>query len=190
MTNLNEVFGVNQYCGPGVLSALTGLSTDRCAAVISAVTGRNVIKGTQIPHLLEAAKRLGFESSEVKPLASTVYGQICQLVNQDGYYIISVPSHVIAMEIRDKAVYLIDNQTKQPVSAQSSARLLLRVMGVYKLKGKTAEQKAEEARQARIKWLKEQISSLNNQIEMRLKHIDTYQEELNQLCSGDQPHKA
>lgn len=55
MTNLKDInFGINQYCGPAVLSALTGESTDRCAAVISAVSDRKEIKAVQRQHLIDA----------------------------------------------------------------------------------------------------------------------------------------
>ncbi len=41
-TNLKDInFGINQFCGPAVISVLTGKSTDECASVIMAITGRS-----------------------------------------------------------------------------------------------------------------------------------------------------
>lgn len=186
MTNLNEIKGLNAYCGPGVLAALTGKSTDECAAVISSVTGAKVIKGARIPDLLEAAKRLGFDATEIKSLAMTVYGQIGQVVYEDGFYIIGVPQHVVAIEVKDKAVYLIDNHTKIAIQANNSARLSQKVTSCHRLRGKTKQELADEARRNRIAYLEQAIANLTTQIEVRTNQRTNLRLELVSLCSQDQ----
>lgn len=137
MTNLHEVnFGLNQYCGPAVLSAITGESTDRCAAVISAVSGKKVIKGVQASHLKEAFRRLRFDVININPVgvfSSRLHGLIMELSNSDGFYIIIVPGHFIAIEVLKGQVYLVDNASKSPLPANSSARLMQRVEHVFKV---------------------------------------------------------
>lgn len=136
MTNLHEVnFGINQYCGPAVLSAITGESTDRCAAVISAVSGKTVIKAVSIAHLKEAFKRLRFNVTDIDT-SSTLYGTILRLAHKDGFYIIMVPKHVIVIEVIDGSVYLVDNASKTPLPAGSSARLMQSVECAFKVSPK------------------------------------------------------
>ncbi len=65
MTNLKDInFGLNEYCGPAVLSALTGESTDRCASVIMSITGKTVVKAVDFDDLVKAFKKLRFDRSE------------------------------------------------------------------------------------------------------------------------------
>ena len=53
MTNLKAVnVGMNKYCGPAVLSILTGKSTDECARVISSINGSYNVAGVQLNDLL------------------------------------------------------------------------------------------------------------------------------------------
>jgi hypothetical protein len=135
MTNLKEVnFGLNQYCGPAVMSALTGKSTDECASIISRVSGQREIKAVNIDHLIEAFRRLRFDMIQVDRAAFTLYGNLSSLSDKPGMYIILVPKHVVAIEITgDKNIYLIDNHSKTPVHAEASARLSQKCDRVYKI---------------------------------------------------------
>lgn len=136
MTNLKDInFGLNQYCGPSVLSSLTGESTDRCAAVISAVSGKKEIKAVQKTHIVEALKRLRF-SVENLDGGSTLFGVINRLHDKDGMYIIFVPSHVVAIEVKNEEIYICDNHTKTPIDIRQSARLTQRVDSVLKVVAK------------------------------------------------------
>ena len=102
MTNLHEVnFGLNQFCGPSVMSALTGKSTDECAAVISAVSGRQEIRAVAIAHLIEAFKRLRFDMTKIDRQGYTLFGNLSALSTHKGMYIIVVPKHVVAVEVTD-----------------------------------------------------------------------------------------
>jgi len=133
MTTANHVtFGHNKYCGPAVLSILTGKSTDECANVISSVSGNYKVEGVELRHLLEAAKRLGFDSERIEHLFN-LYATLVKLSANDGVYIIMVKGHFIVIEILDRKIYLCDNHTKEQIPASSSARLQDKVLAVYKV---------------------------------------------------------
>lgn len=134
MTNLKEVnFGLNQYCGPAVLSALTGKSTDECASVIAAISGSREIKAVLIKDLLKALEKLRFTSTKIEVPAYSLFGTLSILSRTDGLYVIAVPRHVVAVEVINNQIYLIDNHTKQAIDAKASARLTQKVDLVYKV---------------------------------------------------------
>lgn len=180
MTSLSDIKGFNEYCGPSVLAALTGRSTDACAAVISAVSGQKVIKAVAVNHLIEALKRIEFEATELIPPARTVYGCLSALVNKDGFYIINVPRHVVAVEIKNKTIYLIDNHTKHAINAGASARLTQAVERVYQVKPKP-KPTLEEVERERKTWLREQIHLANLAISRRVEERERFIAELESL---------
>jgi len=53
----------NRYCGPSVISALTGMGTGEAARLIRAVSGKTAVKGTSVPALWKALRRCGIESA-------------------------------------------------------------------------------------------------------------------------------
>jgi len=132
-TNLKEIQGMNVYCGPAVLSALTGKSTDECAGVISAINGRREIKSVNVADLIAALKKLRFDCTPIGRTSYSLFGTLNSLSRNDGFYIITVPHHVIAIEVIDSKIFLIDNHSKQPLPAESSARLTQRVELIYKV---------------------------------------------------------
>ena len=70
MTNLKDVnFGLNQFCGPAVLSSLTGKSTDECASVISAISGRLEIRAVDMKYLIAALEKLRFNVNRVDTIS-------------------------------------------------------------------------------------------------------------------------
>lgn len=131
--NMNSVtIGQNKYCGPAVLSILTGKSTDECARVIGSINGKYTIEGVELGHLLQAAERLGFDSERVQP-AATLFGSLIRLVNNDGVFIVAVAKHFVAIEVNERKIYFCDNHTKEPMPAASSARLQQPVHTIYKV---------------------------------------------------------
>jgi hypothetical protein len=135
MTNLKTVnVGLNRYCGPAVLSILTGKSTDECARVIGSINGQYSIAGVQLSHLLQAANKLGYDYYPVIP-ANSLYGTIVRIAmaNEDGMYIITVPNHFVVIEVKDKRAFFCDNHTKEPIPASSSARLGQSVVGAHRV---------------------------------------------------------
>jgi len=133
MTNLNAVnLGMNKYCGPAVLSILTGKSTDECARVISSINGKYTIEGVELKHLIEAASRLGYDCESIGA-GSSLFGTLMRISNDDGIYIVTVPRHFVVIEVNEKQIYFCDNHTKEPMPAASSARLQQRVVAMHKV---------------------------------------------------------
>src|SRR6188768_651505 len=115
MTNLNAInFGVNQFCGPAVLSALTGKTTDECAQVIQSISGERTIRAVQVHHLLKAFEKLRFKTEKMPVPLTSLYANLTAYASKPGKYIVLVPHHVVAIEIKDGQVYLVDNHSKEP----------------------------------------------------------------------------
>lgn len=137
MTNLNNISGMNEYCGPAVLAAITGLSTDECASAISRVTGKKEIKAVDMPSLVKTLKNLRCNVEQLEPLFSgntTLFRVLTDIHSSPGFYIIGLPKHVIAIEVSSEGkIYFIDNHTKESIPANSSARMMQRVDSIYKI---------------------------------------------------------
>lgn len=130
MTNLKPVnVGFNKYCGPAVLSILTGKNTDECVRAIRYVYPQ--YDGAEVPYniLLQAADKLGYDTPAAQQ-GTSLYGTIVRLAKQDGIYVILVPRHVVVVEIKNRLAYFCDNHTKEVIPASSSARLGQRVFAV------------------------------------------------------------
>jgi len=185
MTNLNSVnFGMNQFCGPSVLSILTGKSTDLCAAVISSISGKKEVKAAEYVHILEAFSRLGFNTVAIPIISRTLFGVLSNLVNKDGMYIVGVPKHVVAIEIKDKQIYFCDNHTKEPINAAASARLTQTVDRIYKIEAKP-QPLAEDIVRERKEILNETINRINIQIGRLINERTRSEKELEDLSGTD-----
>lgn len=133
MTKLHSITpGINQFCGPAVISALTGMSVDDCANAISRVNGKTIIKAVDIADIIKTLKNLRFEVTEQRVQATTLFGIINILSAVDGIYIIGVPKHVIAIRVENNQVLICDNHTKTPIDARGSARLSQKVDVILK----------------------------------------------------------
>lgn len=133
MTNLKTLNeGFNKFCGPAVLSILTGKSTDECASVITKINGKYNITGVELLDLIKAAERLGFITKHVVPSGS-LYRTLTSIIKNDGMYIVTVPNHFVCVEVNDKKIYFCDNHTKEPIPAASSARLGQPVVALVKV---------------------------------------------------------
>lgn len=133
MTKLNAVnIGMNKFCGPAVLSILTGKSTDECARVISSINGQYRVEGVLLTDLLRAADKLGFDQVP-KPSGNSLYSTLVMHSGNDGMYIFTLPNHYVCIEVKNKAIYFCDNHTKEPMPAASSARLLQKVLSVHQV---------------------------------------------------------
>jgi len=133
MTNLKSAnIGFNKFCGPAVLSILTGKNTDECASVISSISGQYTVTGVNLDVLLTAAQRLGFDSKSVLSDTS-LYSTLVQLAGSDGIYIVTIIGHFVVIEVKERKIYFCDNHTKEPIPAASSARLQQRVVMTHKV---------------------------------------------------------
>lgn len=134
MTNLKDVqVGLNKYCGPAFLSAITGRDTDDCARILSEISGKREIKAIEVKFLITALNRLRFNAEKQKLFANSLYGNLMQFAKSDGIYMIIVPHHVVGVEVKEGKIYLVDNHTLSPIDAGASARLIQRVEHAYKI---------------------------------------------------------
>ncbi len=135
MTNLKTVTeGMNKYCGPAVLSILTGKNTDECARAISRITGNYKVEGVYVQELLKAGKLLGVEAVEKQGMNGlSLFRTVTMIVHEDGMYIISTQTHFFCIEVNNKKVYFCDNHTKEPIPAASSARLMAKVITCHRV---------------------------------------------------------
>ncbi len=135
MTNLNAAkLGMNRFCGPAVLSILTGKSSDECALVISKINGNYNVTGVNINHLLQALDKLGFDQIHIKTVeGASLYRTLIQLALIDGMYVLWIGNHYVCVEVTAKKIYFCDNHTKEPIPAESSAHLGMKVVNVYRV---------------------------------------------------------
>lgn len=130
-------FGLNQYCGPAVLSIFTGLDTDTCAEAISKVNGKHAITGVVPSDLIAAGEILGIEIRENPAFKgrSLFWAASAMTHFRETKWIIVVPRHYIAIEV-DKLgqIQICDNHTKEPMALENSARLSQKVEAVYSVK--------------------------------------------------------
>lgn len=133
-TTLKDInFGLNKFCVPSVLSALTGKSTDECAAVISSISGRQDIRAVHIDHTIKALNMLRFDVVKHNVYGYSLYAVLNNLVTQEGLYLIRVPGHIVAIEVKDLKIFICDNHTQTPIDASGSARLIQKVVETYKV---------------------------------------------------------
>ena len=129
--NMNAVnVGMNKYCGPAVLSILTGKSTDECARIIGSINGKYNITGVTTRDLLSAGNRLGFDFEQVE-VANTLFGTLNRLAHRDGVYIVVVTGHFVTVQVNNSNIMLCDNHTKQPMPAAASARMMMKCESAY-----------------------------------------------------------
>lgn len=137
MKQVNQ--GSNIYCGPAVLSIVSGKNTDECARVINKIRSKpsytdvkEIYSETELPKALDM---LGFDIDRVNiDEDSSLLWTLHMICNIEGMYIIQVPAHVVAVEVKDKRVYLCDNHTKEPINAANSARIGQRVAKVWSVR--------------------------------------------------------
>lgn len=134
---MNEVrFGMNKFCGPAVLSIVTGKTTDECADAIRQITRKYEVTGVYTKDLKLAANLLGFNLTETPFVGHSLYSALTSIADKDGIYIVEITRHFVCIEIRDKVIWFCDNHTKEPMPAASSARLMQGVVGIHKVEEK------------------------------------------------------
>jgi hypothetical protein len=122
----------NTFCGPSVISAISGIGTDKAAAILSSITGKNKIKAVYISDVAYAFSRLGYKVEYVPfPKGTSVFSLMFSL--RDGMYVFLIPGHFIAIEVDGNHRYICDNHTKNPISASASARLGAKILSVIKV---------------------------------------------------------
>lgn len=126
--------GENKFCGPSVISAICGVTTDEAAAVISSITGKQKVTGVYPADLKKAFNKLGYSTTDVKTVGNSLYSVLMFLHGKEnGMFVFMVPGHFIAIESDGNKKYICDNHTKEPLNIGSSARLGQKVISCFKV---------------------------------------------------------
>lgn len=133
--------GKNDFCGPAVLSSITGISTDEAEKVINTVRGSKSldrrVTGVWQHELNSAFEYLGWNVYHIPNVANKSIYFLMMTMSEVGVYLFYLPSHVIAIEIAaDGKRYIVDNHTKRPLGLSNSARLGQKVLAVVKVEKK------------------------------------------------------
>ena len=163
MNELKSVnFGLNKFCVPSVMSALTGRSTDECAAVITSINGRKEIKAVNIPDIIKAFEKLRFVVEERPIPARTLFGVLSRLSSNDGLYLVIIPRHIVAIRVEAGQVQLVDNASKEPLDASASARLTQQVDKIFKISQKAAPEFIDSFIRLDKEWTEVRIIKVNH----------------------------
>lgn len=57
--------GNNRFCGPAIISAITGIDTDEASRMIREVNGKSLVMGTHFWELRDVLNKLGYGCSSV-----------------------------------------------------------------------------------------------------------------------------
>lgn len=129
--------GNNTFCGPAVISAITGISTDEAEAVINSVRGKDSdrkVTGVYNNELSKAFESLGWKAYNIPGVYGRTIYSLMFTMSIPGVYLFFVSHHVIAIEITISGRrYIIDNHTKNPLNLSNSARIGQKVIGVTRL---------------------------------------------------------
>jgi hypothetical protein len=132
---VNNFDSFNIYCGPAVLSIFTGARVDDCAEEIAKISGAFKVKGVYPGDLMRAGEAMGLEFKQNDAFAGrSIFWMGSVLVRMPpGQYLVTIPKHYIALEVRDGHLYICDNHTKTELELQNSARLSQKVEQVWRV---------------------------------------------------------
>lgn len=127
--------GQSIYCGPAVLSIYTGCDTDVCAEEIGKVNHQFKIKGVLPKDLIAAGNVMGLDFKEIPSFENrSIFWAGSVLIKMPpAMYLVTIPKHYIALEVRDHTIYICDNHTKTEIELQNSARLSQKIERVWKV---------------------------------------------------------
>jgi hypothetical protein len=126
------IFGENQYCGPAALSTITGKNTDEVSKIMYRFGYRD--KEMQIECLKRTLDFLEFDwLEETRFEDMNMISFFMLAVREDATYLVVVPKHIVAIQVKEHKIFICDNHTKTPMNAQGSARLGQRVLKVYRV---------------------------------------------------------
>jgi hypothetical protein len=128
---LHAITGRNSYCGPAVISTLTGMTTDSAAEIVRRRTGQRVVKGMYTRELRDALYSLGI-TSDVRPVTGKPtlnQWMTHHRENSKSTYLVVVTGHFIVVQ----QSHMIDNHTGTPEWVERSHCFRKRVREVYRL---------------------------------------------------------
>lgn len=133
---VNNFDSFNNYCGPAVLSIFTGARADDCAEEIQKINGAFKVKGVYADDLMKAGNAMGLEFDELPAFGNrSIYFTASVLIKfPDSRYLVTIPKHYIALEVREGKLFICDNHTKTELELQNSARLSQKVERVWRVK--------------------------------------------------------
>lgn len=129
-------FGANVFCGPAVISAVAGVTTDEAAKLVQDLRrSSRPVKAMYNSELIQVFSRLGFNTVYLdKYKTSSLFYLLHSVLLEPGTYVFMVPGHFIAIEINsDGRKYICDNHTKKPLNVTASARLSQKVTCVLRI---------------------------------------------------------
>lgn len=131
---MHDVQGINKFCGPSVLSAIAGITTDEAESLIQRITGSSrAVRGVYMSDLKKAFQSIGYNTADVQWIGHSVFSAVVGLHGRDGTYVFMVPGHFIAIESNGNKKYICDNHTKEPINVSSSARLGMKVVSLFRV---------------------------------------------------------
>jgi hypothetical protein len=139
---LHRPTGKNRYCGPAALSAMTGFTTDQCAAVIRMVSGKTMVKGASTGEMINAIRAMGghttwspyrtskYLAESIGKTRITVEQYMRERGDGDGRNVpcLIVTNDHFLMSLRDM---IVDTRHKDPVHYLSCSSARKYVTSVY-----------------------------------------------------------
>ena len=116
---LHAITGTNRYCGPAVVSAITGKSTDDVSRIIRTEFNRPYVKGTTWWQLEFVLGQLGWRGSTGRYLGDRPTLLQWAKSAASGTYIINVPGHWIVLRKAGTRVTVADSMNRLPKPIKS-----------------------------------------------------------------------
>lgn len=184
MTNkLNKVEGNNIFCGPAAIAAITGHTTDDVERLIQKLRANySPVKAVYDTELYKIFNQLGWKVNTQSIAKGTRLFSFISEMREDGYYVISVPSHFVVVYKEGNNRFFCDNHTKEPIRAGASARLMQEVVRAARVeKIKEEEVKVDPIGLERAVWLQNEINKIDREIERLACVAVNYHDELDKI---------
>ena len=131
----------NKFCGPAVISAIAGITTDEAEKMIQDIRVKNHtrnalgrVTGVYAAEIRDVFQKLGWKVYDIHGVSGRSIYFLMTTMSTPGVYVFMVPGHFVAIEIADDGKrYIVDTYTKSPIKLTVSARLMQKVQAVIKL---------------------------------------------------------
>jgi len=133
---LTNVIGNNKYCGPAVVAAIAGITTDEAERCFKTIRGRYTsVTGVRTSEIVLVLELLGYKVSDISKTTDgkTIFNVLISGNLSDGVYIFAVKAHVVILQKESSNWFFLDNHTKRPINAGAAARLGQKVMLTLKV---------------------------------------------------------
>ena len=151
LKQLNRTSKQNRYCGPAVISFLTGANTDECATVIRSISGQRSVKGSSRHDVVKALAQFGVSSEILDMPKLTLVGALRVLrdagrLTAGRVYLVIAGNHYQLVTGRRYACGRIGEIVS---IADPRVKRRARVTGLYEVKGESIQSPAALA-QAKV----------------------------------------